>query len=259
MADSMIFYRSFRDAIKKCNAEDAIIAFDAILDYGLDGIEPEDLEGIPAIIFDLVKPQIDANDKRRINGRKGGRPAHDEETEDEETEKPMVIETENHRLSGEKTIGYADGKPNVNVNDNDNENLNDNPNENSNEDPNVNENVKRKTREPKHAHGEYKHVNLTDRELEKLNNDFGEAETLEAITFLDEYIEEKHYKSQSHYLAMRRWVFQAVKERREKDRPRGYRDGPGKNGSIANEWSIALQEAEDDKDGCRKGFDDPGG
>ena len=71
--------------------------------------------------------------------------------------------------------------------------------------------------EPKREHGEYKHVLLTDTEYEKLAKDFGSEMRDKAIVFLDEYMEEKKkYKSQSHYLAIRRWVIDAVKEKEEK-------------------------------------------
>lgn len=77
-----------------------------------------------------------------------------------------------------------------------------------------------RTTDPKHKYGEYKHVLLTDKEYERLINDYGEDDTRAAIKFLDEYIEEKHYKSNSHNLALRRWVFDAVKERKEKAKPK---------------------------------------
>ena len=73
----------------------------------------------------------------------------------------------------------------------------------------------------KHKHGEYKHVLLTDKERDRLMDEFGEAETSEAIKYLDEYIEMKGYKAKSHYLAIRKWVFDAVK-----------RDKPKKQNSI---------------------------
>ena len=68
----------------------------------------------------------------------------------------------------------------------------------------------------KHKYGEYKHILLTDEELEKLNTEFGEEETQRAITYLDEYIEMKGAKYKSHYMAMRKWVFSAVKEKEQK-------------------------------------------
>lgn len=68
----------------------------------------------------------------------------------------------------------------------------------------------------KSVHGEYKHVLLTKDQFEKLVSDFGEKETLDAIKFLDEYIEMKGYKAKNHNLALRKWVFNAVKEEKQK-------------------------------------------
>ncbi len=68
----------------------------------------------------------------------------------------------------------------------------------------------------KHKHGEFQKVRLTDEELQKLTYEYGDILTLEAITYLDEYIEEKGYKSKSHYLAIKRWVIEAVQEKKKK-------------------------------------------
>lgn len=76
---------------------------------------------------------------------------------------------------------------------------------------------KRPARTPKHKYGEYGHVLLKDDELEKLNAEYGEEETKEAIRYLDEYIEMKGTKYKSHYLALRKWVYEAVKERKPKE------------------------------------------
>lgn len=62
----------------------------------------------------------------------------------------------------------------------------------------------------KHKYGEYNHVLLTDAEHEKLENEFGLDMTTACITYLDEYIEMKGYKAKSHYLAIRKWVLDAV-------------------------------------------------
>ena len=69
-------------------------------------------------------------------------------------------------------------------------------------------------REKKYAYGIYHHVLLSASEMTKLYDEFGQSETQAAITYLDEYIEMKGYKAKSHYLAMRKWVFQALKEQR---------------------------------------------
>ena len=73
----------------------------------------------------------------------------------------------------------------------------------------------------KKKYGEYKNVLLTEKEYERLKEDFGNVDEL--IKYLDEYIEEKGYKSKSHNLSIRRWVVKAVKEKRKEakqfDRP----------------------------------------
>ena len=75
------------------------------------------------------------------------------------------------------------------------------------------------TRAPKpkkHKHGEYSHVLLTEEQEQKLIDEYGEIVTAKAITFLDEYIEMKGYKAKNHYLAIKKWVIDAVKEREPK-------------------------------------------
>lgn len=78
---------------------------------------------------------------------------------------------------------------------------------------------KKKKKEPKTAYGEYAHVKLTDSEYKRLVSDYGQDKTEKAIKFFDEYIEDKGYKSKSHNMAMRRWVFNAVEEQERKNKP----------------------------------------
>jgi hypothetical protein len=68
----------------------------------------------------------------------------------------------------------------------------------------------------KHKRGEYSHVLLTEDQEAKLVDEYGEIVTAKAITFLDEYIEMKGYKAKNHYLAIKKWVIDAVKEREPK-------------------------------------------
>ena len=75
----------------------------------------------------------------------------------------------------------------------------------------------------KHTYGEYKHVRLKDEEYQKLTSEYGQGMADACITFLDEYIEMKGYKAKSHYLCIRKWVVDAVKERQTK-RPSGMLD-----------------------------------
>lgn len=157
-----------------------------MFDYALDGKEADDLTGTAKIIYTLVKPNLEANNQRYENGKKGGRPA--KKTNGYENEKPMVINS--------KTNGYENEKPNVNENEN------------------VNVDVKEKQEKEKHRHGD--HVLLTDKEYQKLCSDFGTDQTETAISFLNDYITEKGYKSKSHNLALRRWVFDAVSEKQRR-------------------------------------------
>lgn len=69
--------------------------------------------------------------------------------------------------------------------------------------------VKEKVKE---KYGEYNNVLLTEKEYQSLCSDFTNADEL--IKFLDEYIEMKGYKAKSHYLAIRKWVKDAVAERK---------------------------------------------
>lgn len=65
----------------------------------------------------------------------------------------------------------------------------------------------------KHKYGEYKHVLLKDEELQRLQKDYSNWEEL--ITYLDEYIEMKGYKAKNHYLAIKKWVVEAVKKNKK--------------------------------------------
>lgn len=105
--DSFIFYRSFMESLTCFDDQTRLTVYDAITQYALNEIEPE-LSGGALGIFKLIKPQIDANNRRFENGHKGGRPKNQTETKP----KPKVNQTE------------TEVKPNVNVNVNDNVNDN---------------------------------------------------------------------------------------------------------------------------------------
>lgn len=83
----------------------------------------------------------------------------------------------------------------------------------------TNKNEKNDKNEKKNTYGEYQHVRLTPEELQKLNEAYGEEMTRQCITYLDEYIEMKGYKAKSHYLCIKKWVVDAVKEKKTKSKP----------------------------------------
>ena len=115
MAESFVFYRSFHKALSNLDADTYKEAMEAICNYALDGIIP-DCSGVSAMAFELIKPQIDANIRRRENGKKGGRPKTETKPNNNlDITKPKP----KHNLTKTKP------EPNVNVNVNDNDNDND--------------------------------------------------------------------------------------------------------------------------------------
>lgn len=79
------------------------------------------------------------------------------------------------------------------------------------------ENPRPPSKKTKHKYGQYKHVSMTNDEYQKLSHEYGEQNTIKAIKYLDEYIEAKGYKHNSSYLTIKKWVFDALKERGELD------------------------------------------
>lgn len=109
--DSLIFYRSFYEAIKELPVEVQADVYNAIFEYGLNFNEVV-LTGLPKSIFILIKPQLEANIKKFENGK---RPKN----------KQTISKIEaNDKQSESKQEGNANVNDNVNVNDNANENVN---------------------------------------------------------------------------------------------------------------------------------------
>ena len=73
MMESAKIYRSFRDAAKQMPDGERLKFWDALMDYALDGIEP-DLDGIAGIVFTAIRPTIDTRTESVMQGAKGGRP-----------------------------------------------------------------------------------------------------------------------------------------------------------------------------------------
>jgi len=109
MRDSTIIYRSFYEAIKELPKTNQAEVWNAIFEFSLNFNEIE-LSGLSKTIFTLIKPQLQANISKFLNGNKP---------------KQTKSKTEaNDKLEESKTEG------NENVNNNANENVNNNANEN---------------------------------------------------------------------------------------------------------------------------------
>tara|TARA_R100001244_G_scaffold26657_2_gene26603 strand:- start:223 stop:879 length:657 start_codon:yes stop_codon:yes gene_type:complete len=105
--DSFIFYRSFFEATNPLSQDQKAQLYDAICFYSLEQ-EIIDLDPICSAMFALIKPQLEANHRRYLNGTK----------KKQTTSKPEA----KAKQSVSKT------EANVNVNVNDNVNLNPNVN-----------------------------------------------------------------------------------------------------------------------------------
>ena len=92
MRDSVLFYRSFFEAIRTLPDDEQLKAYRYIIEYGLDGNEPEGNTASYGM-FLMARPQIDANNRRYQNGAKGGRP----ETKPEPNDNQSITKQEPNR------------------------------------------------------------------------------------------------------------------------------------------------------------------
>jgi hypothetical protein len=67
--DSMIFYRSFYEAIRELPERNQVEVLRAICEFGFDGSEPE-ISGLSKTIWILIKPNLQANRKKWESGCK---------------------------------------------------------------------------------------------------------------------------------------------------------------------------------------------
>jgi len=114
--ESFVFYRSFIDAIRTLPESDQLFLFNAIADFALDQKEP-DLNGTAKGFWMLIRPNIEANNKRYENGKKGaehgikgGRPKK------ETPEKPLDNPKKTPNLKNKTPDVDVDVDVDVNVN-----------------------------------------------------------------------------------------------------------------------------------------------
>lgn len=112
MRESVVFYQSFYEAVKDLPPEDFKKSVCAIMDYGLYEIPPE-TTGIEKSMYIMAKPQIDANNRRYENSKRGGRKPNSNQTENKV--EPNNNQTETKDLPKEKVKEKV--KDNVKVND----------------------------------------------------------------------------------------------------------------------------------------------
>ena len=196
---SCVLYDSWGELIYNLPNEMAGLLIKEIIAYAFDMEQMSDVDPAINAMFAMIKTKMD-DDMRSYQAKVDRLKANSERNRNE-------IETKSKRnrneVSGVSESVYVSESDSVSVNESE--------------------------KDKKHIYGEYKHVKLTDKERDQLFNDYGEADTLKAIKYLDEYIEMKGAKYKSHYLAMKKWVFDAVS-----------RGSPEKQAqSLAEKWGLA--------------------
>lgn len=181
------------------------------------GEEVEIEDPVLMAIFGMVKEKIDENDARYTEKCARNRQNVGKRWANESVRNDTTVYD---RIPND-TKAY---EPVPNDTDNDNDNDKDKEKDSA---------TQSRKRPAKHQYGEYKHILLTDEELEKLNAEYGIDKTADAIRWFDSYVEEKGYKCKSHYLAMRRWVFNAVDERKKPS---------ARTGPKSPQWNIEKHD-----------------
>ena len=109
MKDVFVFYRSYHEAMKDFSDAQYGKLMRALAEYALNEKEPEKLERLAAMVFTLIKPQIDAMAKSYETGKRGGRPK--KETGVLENKKRGFLKNENGGFSETETGVIENQKP----------------------------------------------------------------------------------------------------------------------------------------------------
>lgn len=117
---SFIFYRSFYEGIRELNFEQQGKVYNAIFGYALNGEEPN-LTGAEKAAFVLIKPQIDANNTKYENGKKGGAPLGNTNAKKQSKNKRKTTKNNQETTAKQPSdnIKQPNENENVNVNVND--------------------------------------------------------------------------------------------------------------------------------------------
>ncbi len=105
-----IFYYSFFEALSDLPAENKLELYEAIAQYSFNGAEPQNLTWISVPMWKLIRPQLEANNKRYLDWCKGGRPKKETSGFDEkitsgfENEKPKEKEKEKEKDKDKEKI-----------------------------------------------------------------------------------------------------------------------------------------------------------
>lgn len=249
--NSFVVYSQWATIIANLPDEQAAILSKAICCKHL-GIEYEITDPTIKAVFISIEQKLDADNEnyrktceaRAKSGRKGGSASATEKAESTEDSGNSDMDGEaskskqNEAKASKSSFCLANeakaSKSKQNGGDNEYEYEYENENENENESPTgtKEKSVARdartpahetaeepaRSKEPKHKHGEYGHVRLTDAEFVRLKTKHGEAETEAAIRAVDEYVETSGKKPYKNYaLALEKWGYRAAREQLQRE------------------------------------------
>ena len=201
--ESFIFYKSFYDSIKELDLKDQAQIYNAIFSYQFDG-ELIELNGVCKSIFTLIIPQLNANNKRYLNGLKGGAPKNNQNARKKQP-----------KINLKTTKKQPNENDNVNVNDN----------------VNIKEKINKKKK-----YGSFENVKLTDEEYQKLKDRFNDYE--DRIENLSNYLAMKGDKYKNHYAVILNW---ARKDEKEQNLPSWFNKEPEER-KLSDEEQRQLEE-----------------
>lgn len=108
--DSMVVYRSWWDAVAELPSDIRQEVVCAAVEYGLNSVVTTELSPVAKAMFALIKPQIDANNAKYENGKKGasfgvlgGRPKNPKETPNITPDQTPKKHQENPKHNPKKT------------------------------------------------------------------------------------------------------------------------------------------------------------
>lgn len=247
--NSFVVYSQWATIIANLPDEQAAILSKAICCKHL-GIEYEITDPTIKAVFISIEQKLDADNEnyrktceaRAKSGRKGGSASaaekveSTEERDDSNSDNEASKSKQNEAKASKSSFCLANeakaSKSKQNGGDNEYEYEYENENDNESPTGTKEKSVARdarapahetddepaRSKEPKHKHGEYGHVRLTDSEFVRLKAKHGEAETEAAIRAVDEYVETSGKKPYKNYaLALEKWGYRAAREQLQRE------------------------------------------
>lgn len=123
--NSFVFYLSFAEVLEDIPEDQHSEFLKMIINFGLYGIEPNGPPSMSKAMFKLIKPQIEANNKRFLSGQNGGRPPK-EKPKHNQKETKVEPKTNQTETKPKPKHNQNETKSKPNVNDNVNVNANEN-------------------------------------------------------------------------------------------------------------------------------------